>query len=1153
MTVSSILKEVREASYLAGVEFDEAYAYALWEAIYERILDEHANEGDWLFVHYDQMLVTEGRERLGQFLEVETDASFPDPKLRRRGQRANVPERCLELYDELCRRAEYREEATSLAARPSVAVIVPIRTAEDSDPLELQRLLGDVRSQRGVHAELVLVDATREGAVELEGAKVVREPSASRGDQWLAGLGGTSAGVIAWSLPRVQSLPSRLAHALEALESGAQLVTCDYVLAEADGRFVDRSHPASMADAPGPFWEAGVVACREVLERLARTAFAPVELELYVELGARGARAHVDEPGFVVAKEAFEQGWERSREDAQWLALQHDKQACQARPALTVSLCSYNRCDVLLECLEALCRQQLAAGTFEIVLVDDGSSDGTDERLRGLTFPIPVQHVRRENGGLSAARNTGLLRARGELVLFINDDTIAFPDLIERHLDAHAREAGRPTCVLGSFEQPPEALDNALLAYLEQSDEVFGFSAMTPLGRHDGLRFYTCNVSAPLAAVRRAGAFDPTFRHYGCEDTDLGLRLEKQGFTVLYDPRARAWHRHWMDLDYLRRRQQTVARAYVRLFKKHPEVIERWSREGEDRGVLRSRILDTREELPMVEAAVAELSRLDVGALRALGQDGVVDKVHARLADLVPRLNVIWWARGLLEGLLEHELNGFSELVAGGTEPAAVGLETPLRLLAWPSWERAELARLLERVRPLVEQGGLGLVLRRDPRRDPEREQALRLLDDVWREVGDPRWTLGVVLEERELGASEVRRLGRSVDGLLVTGSEPFSFLQRVAAEHLSDTASLLEWRSRYGSLEEASDGRAVVPGASATRLRPDVSVIVPTRDRADALARLLDALSDQDLDRDRFEVWVVDDGSRVRAREALADRQWPLNVHWLRQEGGGPAKARNRALRDARGDCIVFLNDDALPAADLLRRHRDGHRAGGARMLVGRFELLAKHRTHSLAELVETSNVLFAQPSMKPGATYGGLSFCTGNASARRVDLEAVGGFDESFPYPGGEDSELGLRLERATGAKVMYDPSLFCGHDHEMSVEAFARRKRIVGWGAHRIEALHGPLGLSPVDPGAGLESLAFEVEQGAGDFATLLGELEDVCRREVEAGCGPQVLEALRDSFLALDRFAFGAGYLAASGGHDPLDSEASAPGRLEPTRA
>ena len=99
----------------------------------------------------------------------------------------------------------------------------------------------------------------------------------------------------------------------------------------------------------------------------------------------------------------------------------------------------------------------------------------------------------------------------------------------------------------------------------------------------------------------------------------------------------------------------------------------------------------------------------------------------------------------------------------------------------------------------------------------------------------------------------------------------------------------------------------------------PTYSVIVPTYKRRAALERCLAALDAQTLARDRFEVIVVDDGSPAPPRETVARVATSLNVRLIEQANAGPASARNAGARAARGEYVVFTDDDCCPAPEWL------------------------------------------------------------------------------------------------------------------------------------------------------------------------------------------------------------------------------------------
>jgi len=342
-------------------------------------------------------------------------------------------------------------------------------------------------------------------------------------------------------------------------------------------------------------------------------------------------------------------------------------------PRVSVILCTYNRRPILEQSIASFAAQRAPRGSFELILVNDGSRDGTREYLDGLALDVPFQVLHQPNQGLATARNTGIAAARGEYFLFVNDDTLAHPDCLAEHLAAHAAyEAAHPgqhTAVLGTFEQPLAALDNALMRYLEVSDFVFRYADMQAGELYDYQRFWTCNVSVRAAEVRAAGGFDERFRVYGAEDIDLGFRLAQRGVPVLYHPRARADHSHLLNFADLKKRQRLCASSFVHLFHKEPRCLTHpdWSwATGRSVAELERAVDLELARVPALEAAAAELSRVDLGALDAAeaGAGELVGAVLTRLDGLMKELNALWWQAGFADGLRQFGYAGFADLLA---------------------------------------------------------------------------------------------------------------------------------------------------------------------------------------------------------------------------------------------------------------------------------------------------------------------------------------------------------------------------------------------------------------------------------------------------------------------------------------------------------
>ncbi|QDU65505.1 glycosyltransferase family 2 protein [Engelhardtia mirabilis] len=1109
-----------------------------WLRTYRGLLAAAEHDGaEWHFVELDELIHGAGAQQLadhaGAVATHVLDPLAPRPAVEDHSSGAAADE-ARALLAELRARATATPRATPpVAPAPHIAAVA---LSDGADLAGLAALRARVAAQRGVAAELIVVDTSFEGGLQLEGATVVHEPCPSRGAALARAAAATDAELLALVDPRCTDLPTRLIRAARALGDHPELdlVTTDLYLVDGP-RLADRVHPGEMGDVPAAFWWATLTLRRELLLQAPRAAFRRAELALLAQARATSKAGHLELPTTLVELRDFRAAASEAAADGALLALDARALPADTAPALSVLCCSYQRRETLVRGMESFARQELAPGTFELVLVNDGSTDGTAELLDGLELPIPARVVHRENGKLAAARNSGLAVARGELVLLVNDDTIAHPDLVERHLRTHARLGEQRVCVLGTFEQRPAALDNALLRHLEGSWEVFGYSQLEPQSFTDALHFYTCNVSVPLAALRECGGYDRTFQHYGCEDTDVGVRLEQLGYRVFYDDRARAWHDDRFGFDYLKRRQAMVARAFVRLFLRHPAVRARWEGEPESLAMVAHEQWDA-ARLAAAEAAARTLATTDLGALEAFDEHEFAAQVCSSLGNLTRELHRQWWLQGTAQGLREAGLTGLDQVVDNEGEPVALTTTRPRRILAWPRYDDPEsLARLFAITGAALRDPRVALVLRFDPARDGDRAQVDAALERAYHE----HFPAGDQVEfDLVCGPLDDRwdwlRLRRSIDVTAIVGGEPEALLRFVDTELLDSAALAQEWLATFGPARESEPVQRAALGSG-----PELSVVVPTCNRPRELGQLLLALANQSLDADRFEVIVVDDGSTRPARELIEARPWPFELRWLRQENAGPGAARNRGVESARAPVVVFFNDDAIPLEGCLAAHLAAQRGDVVpHAVLGSFPLIGRRRQDPFAELMERSTMLFAQPAMKAGVLYQGLAFCTGNISVRREVLERLGGFDGELPFAGAEDSELGLRMERELNLRVRYLPQARAGHDHQLEVRGFARRQRVLGWSIARMARKHGDASL--IEPGLDSADPAFwarlaadmigseaELERLVEAVAAASSPIEDEARRGAQA-------EALRPHVERVREIAFRQGLLLAQAG-------------------
>jgi glycosyltransferase involved in cell wall biosynthesis len=208
-------------------------------------------------------------------------------------------------------------------------------------------------------------------------------------------------------------------------------------------------------------------------------------------------------------------------------------------------ICTHNRVDLLPRCIEAARRQTLDAGRFEIVVVDNASTDSTAALLRRFE---DVRSVYCAEQGLSNARNLGVLAARAPIVAYIDDDAIADPDLLEKLLEAYRThpDAG---CVGGRIDV---MLPPTLPGWYTPEFEGY-YSAYTPRENkihrlRDIADFpYGANLSFRKEALERIGMFRTKLgrvgrNQSGGEEIDAESRIAKLGYGVYCQPAARVEH-----------------------------------------------------------------------------------------------------------------------------------------------------------------------------------------------------------------------------------------------------------------------------------------------------------------------------------------------------------------------------------------------------------------------------------------------------------------------------------------------------------------------------------------------------------------------------------------------------------------------------------
>jgi glycosyltransferase involved in cell wall biosynthesis len=221
------------------------------------------------------------------------------------------------------------------------------------------------------------------------------------------------------------------------------------------------------------------------------------------------------------------------------------------------------------------------------------------------------------------------------------------------------------------------------------------------------------------------------------------------------------------------------------------------------------------------------------------------------------------------------------------------------------------------------------------------------------------------------------------------------------------------------------------------------LSVIIPTRNRAAIIVENLHRLAKQLLAANQFEVLVCDDASEDDTFNRLQALHLPFDLRLFRlDECGGPGKARNLLIREARADKLVILNDDAMLTPGGLAMHAEvlDMTRGQDIAVLGKFSFPDDFQRTPMGCLLEHTNLSFRYPLMEPNSLYGASGFYSCNLGIHKNAVIEAGLFNEGYPGTGAEDIELGDRLAKH-GHRVVYIDKCLAIHEHRLTIHDFCR----------------------------------------------------------------------------------------------------------------
>lgn len=242
-------------------------------------------------------------------------------------------------------------------------------------------------------------------------------------------------------------------------------------------------------------------------------------------------------------------------------------------PVISVTIATYKRCELLEKSLNALANQSISSDLFEIIICDSLSNDGTEEMVIRFSKKFPklrIKHLHTKNI-LAAKRNLGIKESSGQIVVFFDDDCVADINCLYEYKKLFSNNSDRYIIYCGEVRFPPEWVSESNY-YKFRDSRHFGSGRRKDLKELDFKTIVVMNMAFNKAEfIEKIGTVDESFVGYGCEDQDLGWRLQNEGFVI---KRSESLVFHYEPsgtiIGYSKKLFHTARDGMVTLLKKNP-------------------------------------------------------------------------------------------------------------------------------------------------------------------------------------------------------------------------------------------------------------------------------------------------------------------------------------------------------------------------------------------------------------------------------------------------------------------------------------------------------------------------------------------------------------------------------------------------------
>lgn len=237
----------------------------------------------------------------------------------------------------------------------------------------------------------------------------------------------------------------------------------------------------------------------------------------------------------------------------------------------TIIIPTYNRKELVIKTLASIENQTYPKKRFEVIVVDDGSTDGTKNMILNLkkTTQIDISYFRQSNKGPAAARNLGIKNSKGDYLYFVDDDIELSPVCLEEHMKSHEKE---DVAVLGYTVWSDQIDVTDFMKFIAPNGFLFNYGLIkNPQDCGYGC-FWTNNISIHKHWLKDDMFDEEFYPEKGkpiMEDAELAYRLSKKGLRIVLNKKALAYHYHKMEEKIFFERGKLAGQVEVMFYKKH--------------------------------------------------------------------------------------------------------------------------------------------------------------------------------------------------------------------------------------------------------------------------------------------------------------------------------------------------------------------------------------------------------------------------------------------------------------------------------------------------------------------------------------------------------------------------------------------------------